>query len=198
MIVLASETYGSEGSSTQGTWEELIFAKEEKKPLYVIRMCSEFKESAVKMELMKLQMPLWTPNEAMPKKVWTGLVDMLKQVGIINAEKASIEKAVTEEVVFDEAEIERVVADKAENNKRVVIGKLKADRATADKVTAEMTVAERIAAERVAAERALAERVAAAGRVAAESLAAADKAKAESLAAANKVTVVDACSKSYE
>ena len=58
-IALGSETYGSVGTSSQGTWEELIFAKDKGKFLYVIKMCTKFKEPH---ELSKLQMPSVSPN----------------------------------------------------------------------------------------------------------------------------------------
>ena len=187
MIVLASETYGSEGTSSQGTWEELIFAKEKKKPLFVIRMCSEFKEEGVEMELMKLQMPVWTPKENMPENVWTGLIDVLQQEGIIKKEEAAAEKAVHEKAATAKVAAERAAAEKA-TAERAAAEKAAAEKAAAEKAAAEKAAAERAAAEKAAAEKAAAEK-------AATERAAAEKAAAE-LAAAERVAADRARSQS--
>ena len=55
MVVLGTGDYGGKGTATQGTWEELLFAKEDNKLLYVIKMCDKFAVPKARMELSKLQ-----------------------------------------------------------------------------------------------------------------------------------------------
>ena len=56
-VVLGTETYGAPGSTTQGTWEELLEAKDQQKAMFVIKMCVKFGLTKTRMELNKLQMP---------------------------------------------------------------------------------------------------------------------------------------------
>ena len=47
-MVLGSQTYGAKGTSSQGTLEELVFAKEEGKAIFVIQLCDAYKVAEVR------------------------------------------------------------------------------------------------------------------------------------------------------
>ena len=48
VVVLGSQTYGAKGTSSQGTLEELVFAKEEGKAIFVIQLCDAYKVAEVR------------------------------------------------------------------------------------------------------------------------------------------------------
>jgi hypothetical protein len=51
MVVMGTETYGAKGTENMGTWEELSYAVRHKTPLYIIKMCDEYKESRTRVQL---------------------------------------------------------------------------------------------------------------------------------------------------
>ena len=84
MIVLATRTFGATGTSSQGTWEELVTAKTLKKPLFVIDMCEgNWAEISTLMELGNLQRKAWTPGMDMPPGLWISLLDRMQEIGLI-------------------------------------------------------------------------------------------------------------------
>ena len=90
MVVLGTKTYGAKGSSSQGTWEELLYAKKREAPMgamriFVVQMCDVYEKPETELELDKYQAPRWEPGEPLPERVWQGLLSILHKAGLLEA-----------------------------------------------------------------------------------------------------------------
>ena len=87
VVVLGTRTYGAAGSSSQGTWEELLYVKKRAGAMriFVVKMCDAYDEAKAELELDKYQAPHWTPGEPLPERVWQGLMGILQKAGLIGA-----------------------------------------------------------------------------------------------------------------
>lgn len=111
MIVLATRTFGAAGSSSQGTWEELVTAKTLKKPLFVIDMCEgNWTELATLMELGNLQRKTWTPGMDMPPSVWNGILDKLHDCGVMTSSARSLHGSNASLITLSNEDIDSAVA----------------------------------------------------------------------------------------
>lgn len=81
VVILGSSTYGEVGSSTQGTLEELVIAKEHEKRLFVFKMCERYTISAG-MELSGMQSIRWFPGTPLSESGMQGLLKAIKSAGL--------------------------------------------------------------------------------------------------------------------
>mmetsp|Transcript_28717 Transcript_28717/g.73427 ORF Transcript_28717/g.73427 Transcript_28717/m.73427 type:complete len:84 (-) Transcript_28717:179-430(-) len=51
VIIMGTETYGSEGTVKFSTKEELRFIMEEEKPFFLVKMCDRFKDAGTRFKL---------------------------------------------------------------------------------------------------------------------------------------------------
>ena len=66
-IIMGTETYGKQTDSSVSTYHELHYINDDKKPFFLIKMCSQFLEPYTRMVLHKdvSHFP-WTPGQPIP------------------------------------------------------------------------------------------------------------------------------------
>jgi hypothetical protein len=88
LVVLGTEEYGTQGESQFSTREELQFAVDHDKPIFLVKRCDEFADPLTRFHLPASMLCVeWAPFTGMPLDLVDKIVSKLETAAIVNAQK---------------------------------------------------------------------------------------------------------------